>query len=144
MKRRPLGFVILLVCCFGLSANALASPWAEKQGYWAKTAGKFTFGLKNVVWSWTMPWIEAERPKYAEPWEGFCVGISRAVIYTANGLIHLVTFPIPVDFPDVGRGTGLYPKEVRGHYVNKPAAAGSMLTGSAAATSAPIKKAKPA
>ncbi len=49
---------------------------------------------------------ESKDTKYNTEWEGFCTGIARSVFYTGSGLIQLVTFPIPVDFPDVG--TGIY------------------------------------
>ena len=84
-----------------------ASPWAENSNYFTKTAGKLGFGLKNTLFSWMMPWATANDPKYDTPWEGVCVGIAQSVVYTANGLIHLATFPIPIDFPNVGKGAGL-------------------------------------
>ena len=86
-----------------LQAQA-ASPWTQSPTYAGKTGGKLVYGLKNSTLGWTMMFIEAKQPKYKKDWEGFCVGISRSVFYTASGLVQLVTFPVPVDFPDVGKG----------------------------------------
>jgi len=84
--------------------KAAASPWAEKEGYGAKTGGKLVFGLKHTLFSWMNPWAESHDPVYETHWTGFCAGIGKSVIYTAAGAIQLVTFPIPVDFPNVGLG----------------------------------------
>jgi hypothetical protein len=96
---------------FGLFAapgSLLASPWAEKDNYFSQTAGKFRFGLKNSTLGWTALFTEPYKPKYftrqEKPWVGFWVGFARSCFYTVNGIIHLATFPIPVDFPDMGKG----------------------------------------
>ena len=86
---------------------AHASEWAKKEGYFPRTFGKLGFGLKYVAFSFTEPWLESNEPEYKREWEGFCTGIGKAVVYEAAGLIQLVTFPIPVDFPDVGIGLHL-------------------------------------
>jgi hypothetical protein len=102
--------VLLILVSFLLSVNppvSQASPWSEHSSYAGKTAGKFWFGLKNSVFGWMAMFVEAEKKEYPRKWNGFCVGIARSVVYTANGLIHLATFPIPVDFPNVGKGLGL-------------------------------------
>lgn len=83
---------------------AQASPWAENEGYWAKTGGKLRFGLQHTLFSWLAPWPEAHDPRYATQWEGFCTGIAKTVVYTASGILQLATFPIPIDFPDIGQG----------------------------------------
>lgn len=91
-----------LAALLALPVSAQASPWAEKEGgYWSKTANKFLFGLNNSLFGWLSPWTEAKNPKYKKEWEGFSAGIGQAVVYTAGGLIHLVTFPIPVDVPNI-------------------------------------------
>lgn len=97
-------FIFLWVCCCSGTEKAFASPWAEKEGYGAKTGGKLVFGLKHTLFSVFNPWAEAHDPVYESPWTGFCAGIGKSVVYTAAGAIQLVTFPIPVDFPDVGLG----------------------------------------
>lgn len=98
----------VLLCTLLVCQAAYASPWAEKQGYGEKTAGKFLFGLKNSLLGWTEIFTEPWDSKYdlkKSEWEGFCDGIAQSIFYTANGLIHLATFPVPVDFPDMGAGT---------------------------------------
>ena len=81
-----------------------ASPWMAKQDYGGKTWGKFCFGIKNSLLGWMTPWAEAKNPKYQKEWIGFSAGIGEGVIYTAGGLVHLATFFVPVDFPDMGYG----------------------------------------
>ncbi len=106
MNKRRRALVLLSLFCL-LSAPArteAASPWAAQPTYAGKTGGKLGFGLKNSLLGWTMMFVEAKQPEYKKDWEGFCVGISRSVFYTAAGLVQLVTFPVPVDFPDVGKG----------------------------------------
>ncbi len=88
-----------------------ASEWAKREGYFSKIAGKFEFGLKYVLTGWTTPWLESNEPGYKREWEGFCTGIGKGLVYEATGLIHLVTFPIPVDIPDVGIGMHLPNKD---------------------------------
>ena len=101
MKAKIL-FLALLVF---LAPSALhASTWAEKPGYWGKTGGKFRYGLKHSLFSWTFLWTEANEPDYNYPWQGMSVGFGKLCVYTAGGLIQLATFPVPVDFPDMGIG----------------------------------------
>jgi hypothetical protein len=100
-------FISLCLC----PRAAQASPWAQNTGYFGKTGGKFLYGLKNVVFGWMMMFGESQKPEYSKEWEGFCVGISKSIVYTANGLVQLATFPVPVDFPDVGRGVYIPKRE---------------------------------
>ena len=88
-----------------------ASEWAKNNGYWGKTGGKFVFGLKYIVFSFFEPWLESNEPEYKREWEGFCIGLGKGFVFEAAGLIHLVTFPIPVDIPDVGIGMHLPNKD---------------------------------
>ncbi len=85
-------------------SSASATPWAKNPTYASKTGGKLAFGLTNTLLGWTTMFVEAKQPEYKTDWEGFCVGISRSIFNTAAGLVQLATFPVPVDFPDVGRG----------------------------------------
>ena len=104
-KFRGIGLgAAVLVMIMASSPAVQASPWAENEGYLAKTGGKLMFGLKHTLFSWLAPWPEAHDPRYATQWEGFCMGIGKIVIYTATGILQLATFPIPVDFPDIGEG----------------------------------------
>ncbi len=101
-------FLILLIAFTLIALPGWASPWAEGETYGEKTCGKFVFGAKNLLLGWTALFTEPVKYGYylekKESWEGFCHGISKTVLYTATGAIHLVTFPIPVDFPDMGEG----------------------------------------
>ncbi len=81
-----------------------ASPWAKETTYWGKTRGKLAFGLKNTLLGWMAPWAESRSSKYKSEWEGFSAGFGEFVIDTTAGVVQLVTFPIPVDFPDIGQG----------------------------------------
>ncbi len=104
-----LAMTLLLILC--LASPLHASEWAKKEGYWAKTGGKFVFGLKYILFSFSEPWLESNEPEYKREWEGFCAGLGKFVVYEAAGIIHLVTFPIPVDVPDVGIGLHLPSKD---------------------------------
>ena len=81
-----------------------ASPWMKEQDYGGKVWGKFCFGAKNSLLGWMTPWAEAKNPKYPSQWAGYSAGVGEGLIYTVGGMIHLVTFFIPVDFPDMGYG----------------------------------------
>lgn len=91
-----------------LSSSAIASPWAEGKTYGEKAGGKAVFGVKNLLLGWTALFTESSKYEYymekKKSWEGLCYGISKTVLYTATGAIHLLTFPFPVDFPNVGEG----------------------------------------
>ena len=107
MKKKS---ALLFSFVFLISASAFASPWAEKPGYFPKVFGKLGYGLKNTFFGWSEIFIQPTQPKYKTDWEGFCSGAAAAVIYTANGLIHTVTFPIPLDVPDLGKGVHIPPR----------------------------------
>lgn len=98
--------IVFCVSCAVMPVHA-ASPWAKETTYGEKTKGKLAFGLKNSLLGWMTPWAEAGNPKYKKPWEGFSAGMGGLVINTAAGLVQLVTFYIPVDFPDVGYGLAI-------------------------------------
>ena len=100
-------FAGLSLALFVLIPQAQASPWAKNSGYFGKTAGKLAFGLKHILLGWTAPWLEANEPKYKREWEGFCAGMGKGIVYEGAGLIQTVTFPIPIDFPDIGQGLHL-------------------------------------
>lgn len=107
IKNKKFFQALILSACFFLSAILpayAASPWMEKQGYGAKTWGKFCFGIKNSLLGWMTPWAEAKNPKYPTQWAGYSAGVGEGVIYTAGGLVQLATFFVPVDFPDMGWG----------------------------------------
>lgn len=115
--------VLFLFFFWSHPCKSEASPWAENEGYGAKTGGKLVFGLKHTLFSWMNPWAEAHDSIYKTPWEGFCAGIGKSVVYTAAGAVQLVTFPIPVDFPNVGLGMHI-PANHQGVIVKKQKMAG--------------------
>lgn len=88
--------------------NGWSSPWSEGKNYGEKTGDKAIFGVKNTLLGWTAIFTETVKYEHylekKKGWEGLCIGIAKSIIYTANGAVHLVTFPIPVDFPDMGEG----------------------------------------
>lgn len=101
------GLALALMFFFASSSPLQASEWAKEKGYGAQTWGKFKFGLKYVTLGWTTAWLEANEPEYKREWEGFCTGIGKGFVFEGVGLIHLVTFFIPADVPDVGIGMHL-------------------------------------
>ncbi len=106
MNKVPAFALALMLFC----STAQATPWSRNEGYMAKTAGKFGFGLKHSLFSWLFLWTEGHEPGYKKQWEGATVGVGKAVVYMGAGLIQLATFPIPADFPNVPIGL---------HYPNK-------------------------
>ena len=98
------GFCAVLFLTINVLPASAASPWTTKPRYRDRAEGKFVFGLKHTLFSWMTPWAEAHDPKYETQWTGFSVGIGKAFVYTAAGMIQLVTFPITIDFPDIGLG----------------------------------------
>lgn len=107
IKNRRTGFWLFIVMALFFSTITparAASPWMEKQGYGAKTWGKFSFGMKNALLGWMTPWAEAKNPKYPSQWAGFSAGIGEGTVFMAGGVLQVATFFIPVDFPDMGYG----------------------------------------
>ena len=104
-------FAAIIFLLLAFAAPAQASSWAKKEGYFPRVAGKFLFGLKYTLFSFAEPWLESNEPGYTREWEGFCTGLGKAVVFEAAGLIQLVTFPFPVDVPDVGIGLHLPSKD---------------------------------
>jgi hypothetical protein len=105
MKHKFLAFFITIIV---LAQPGWTSPWVDGKTYAEKTSGKFIFGAKNLLLGWTALFTEPVKYGYflekKKSWEGLCVGISKAVLYTTTGAIHLVTFPIPIDIPNMGEG----------------------------------------
>ena len=96
--------LLIILCLTSSPISMAASPWAEKETYGGKVAGKLEFGLKNTLFGWMQMFQEAQNPKHKTEWEGFCLGIGQGAVYMVAGVVQLATFPIPVDFPDVGDG----------------------------------------
>ena len=104
MKKKLAGFFVVLMMTLQVLPGWAASPWTTGKRYRDRMEGKFVFGLKTTLFSWMNPWPEANDPQYETRWTGFCVGIGKAFVYTVAGMIQLVTFPITIDFPDIGQG----------------------------------------
>ena len=78
-----------------------ASPWTTEPTYIEKTAKKLEFGLKNALLGWTE--IGSETVEYKNSgknaFQGMAVGLGEAIVYTVGGVLHVATFPIPLDIP---------------------------------------------
>ena len=108
MRRKTILLSALFTCLFGSSLLA-DSPWVQQPTYAKKVSHKLEYGLKNILFGWTVPFTEPFKEKFRtdthrRSWYAFSVGVARGVMYTANGLIQTATFPIPIDFIDMGDG----------------------------------------
>ncbi len=105
---KKIAALLLILVWLAQPLTGFASPWAEKESYGEKAGGKAVFGAKNLLLGWTALFTEPVKYQYymekKKSWEGLCLGISKTILYTATGAIQLVTFPIPVDFPNMGEG----------------------------------------
>ncbi|OGW80454.1 MAG: hypothetical protein A2Z83_07985 [Omnitrophica bacterium GWA2_52_8] len=110
-KRKFQCLLLTLYLTLSFIKPAQASEWAKKEGYFPRIGAKFLFGLKYTLFSFAAPWLESNEPEYEREWTGFCNGIGKMMVFEAAGLIQLVTFPIPVDFPDVGIGLHIPTKD---------------------------------
>ncbi len=71
------------------------SPWTKEKSYTEKISHKAGFGIMNIGTGWMALLFE---PYYAG-WKGLATGPFYAVTNTAGGIIHAITFPIPLDVP---------------------------------------------
>lgn len=109
----------LVVLAFSSSASFIyaedvfeASPWTKASSYGDKVQQKYVFGMQNILLGWTEILTEkAEARK-----DGASInqmlhaglrGVCNALADTAGGLLHVLTFPIPVDFPLPEGGTDI-------------------------------------
>lgn len=72
-----------------------SSPWTKEASYTEKISAKAGFGVMNLGTGWMAILFEP----YYEGWKGLATGPFYAVTNTAGGIIHAVTFPIPLDVP---------------------------------------------
>ena len=87
-----------------------ASPWTEQTTYAGKVKGKLDFGFKNFLGGWTEFYTEPRdyHKEGKNVAEGVLKGIWNAVIFTAGGILHVVTFPITnLDIPLPDNGVSL-------------------------------------
>jgi hypothetical protein len=108
MTIKTIFFSFLFLCVCGAPIHA-DSPWVQQPTYAKKVSHKLEYGLKNILFGWTVPFTEPFKEKFRSDtnrrsWYAFGVGLSRGLFYTANGLIQTATFPLPIDFIDMGDG----------------------------------------
>ena len=104
MKKTFLLFLIVLLLTFSQHAFAglESSPWTQKNTYYDKISHKLGFGFLNTATGWTALLFEPVKP--GNKLLGLAKGIGYAISNTAGGMIHAVTFPIPIDLPLPGGG----------------------------------------
>lgn len=89
--------------CSGFSLDTYKpSSWTEEKTYIDRTTHKLGFGLTNLTIGWTA--VPFEMSKSSNLYAGFFKGLWRTGTNTVGGLLHTITFPIPVDLqlPDGG------------------------------------------
>ncbi len=93
--------IVMAIAVFGSGPAFAASPWTTEKTYIEKTAKKLEFGLKNALLGWTEIGSEtiAYKNNGKNAFQGTAVGLGEAVIYTVGGVLHVATFPIPLDIP---------------------------------------------
>jgi len=73
------------------------SGWTREPTYLGKIGQKLGFGFLNITAGWTALFFEPCRD------QNFFVGVGKGIGYmvtnTAGGILHAVTFPIPLDIP---------------------------------------------
>ena len=76
--------------------NYPASPWTKENTYTDKMIHKLGFGAMNVLTGWSDILFEPAR-------SGLVKGIPLGVVHFATdvvgGVLHVATFPVPVDIP---------------------------------------------
>ncbi len=77
--------------------NLKPSPWVKTEPYTEKIINKLGFGLLNTFLGWTALLFEPAR--YENKFTGLVKGSWRFVTNTVGGVLHIATFPIPVDIP---------------------------------------------
>ena len=106
---KQIGILVLGVALFAapLAASA-ASPWADEATYGAKAGAKLKYGLTNTFLGWTSLFRTPMQATQAgeNVLEGIGRGLWDAVGQTVGGVLHAVTFPLPmIDVPLPEGGT---------------------------------------
>ena len=74
-----------------------ASDWTHESTYLGKVSQKLGFGFLNLTAGWTALLFEPARD------QNFFVGVGKGIGYfftnTIGGILHMATFPIPLDIP---------------------------------------------
>ncbi|MBI3307473.1 MAG: hypothetical protein HYZ84_06695 [Candidatus Omnitrophica bacterium] len=73
-----------------------ASPWTKEKTYADKMTYKLGFGTMNVLTGWTDLLFEPSRSGIIK---GIPLGAIHFVTNVVGGVLHVGTFPIPVDIP---------------------------------------------
>ena len=99
--KKAIGVVLILMVMLTPALAFAASPWTEANTYSDKAYEKLAFGVKNTLLGWTDLFYEPYRYDVEgnNVWAGMGKGLFDAVINTAGGAVHAVTFLIPVDVP---------------------------------------------
>ena len=103
MKNRTLflGLALAMTLVPSFSYAATPSPWTEKTTSAEKTKGKLDFGFKNFFGGWTEIFTEPREACKAKECviKGIGRGLWNSVADTVGGVLHIATFPIPLDVP---------------------------------------------
>lgn len=75
------------------------SIWTKQQSYGDKTVHKLGFGLLNITMGWTAIPFQITKHIDTNPFTGLAKGIWLAATNTVGGVLHAVTFPVPLDIP---------------------------------------------
>lgn len=106
MKKLLFSLFLAALLTFPSFSSAFAdfppSSWTRQTGYFDKISHKLGFGFLNTATGWTALFFEPARP--GNKFAGLAKGIGYTVSNTAGGLIHAVTFPVPLDVPLPGGG----------------------------------------
>ena len=94
--------IMALALFFTMAVPAYAgsfepSDWAREPTYVGKISQKLGFGFLNITAGWMA--ILFEPCKDQNFFVGVGKGIGYAVTNTAGGILHAVTFPVPIDIP---------------------------------------------
>lgn len=89
--------IALLICLLPSPAQAKLepSPWTKEKLYMDKISHKAGYGILNMGTGW-MAFLFEPRHKGLK---GFGTGLVYALTNTAGGMLHVATFPLPVDLP---------------------------------------------
>lgn len=73
------------------------SDWTQEPAYLGKISQKLGFGFLNITAGWTALFFEPCKDQNF--FAGVAKGIGYAFTNTAGGVLHVATFPLPLDIP---------------------------------------------
>ncbi len=103
--KKLLGMLLVALILLAPATVLAASPWTTEPDYAAKSVAKFEFGFKNLLLGWTD--IMREPGNSDNLARGIGKGVLDAILNTAGGAVHFLTFFIPVDVPLPDNGVQL-------------------------------------